>query len=322
MSPMADHAARPKLGRWQTAALVTAATLPALILITIGAAGSYDNLRQLEAAKHVPLPWLQPAGLDGGLVGIVALDLTLTWAGYPIWWLRWTARLFALGTVAANAAAGWPDPASMALRMACPVLIVIVSEAVRAVLLHRHHATASDRIPGSRWLLAPRSTFVLWRRMRLWNITSYPAAVDMEIARRHAIEQLAEHYGTQGWRGKAPGSLVWMLDTGVRMDDALAAVAAITAPAPEPEPAGGTTARRRGDTAGRKPPRHKTGTTAARVSVPADVDTQAEALQILAAEPDITGSELGRRLGKTPGYGRALMRKLNGAPSTGEQPRV
>jgi hypothetical protein len=41
-----------------------------------------------------------------------------------------------------------------------------------------------------------------------------------------------------------------------------------------------------------------------------DIDAQAEALSILAAEPDIAGSELGRRLGFKPSYGRTLKRRL------------
>jgi hypothetical protein len=48
-------------------------------------------------------------------------------------------------------------------------------------------------------------------------------------------------------------------------------------------------------------------------NVPEDVDTQAEALRILAAEPDISGSKLGLRLGKTERYGQMLKSKL--APS-------
>ena len=74
-----------------------------------------------------------------------------------------------------------------------------------------------------------------------------------------------------------------------------------------------------------QPPRYQPGTAArqsarkrpakaAPVSaVPKDVETQAEALRILADHPDIDGSELGRRLGKTPGYGRTLKRKLTGS---------
>lgn len=45
-------------------------------------------------------------------------------------------------------------------------------------------------------------------------------------------------------------------------------------------------------------------------SVPRDVDTQAEALRILGEEPDISGQELGRRLGKSESYGCRLKNKL------------
>ena len=41
-----------------------------------------------------------------------------------------------------------------------------------------------------------------------------------------------------------------------------------------------------------------------------DFDTEAQALKILAAEPTISGSELGLRLGKTKRYGCILKNKL------------
>lgn len=44
--------------------------------------------------------------------------------------------------------------------------------------------------------------------------------------------------------------------------------------------------------------------------LPGDVDTQAEALKILADEPDINGSDLGLRLGKTKRYGQLLKARL------------
>ena len=47
--------------------------------------------------------------------------------------------------------------------------------------------------------------------------------------------------------------------------------------------------------------------------------TQVEALKILDEEPDISGSELGLRLGKTKGYGRTLKRNLAPANAGGEK---
>lgn len=49
------------------------------------------------------------------------------------------------------------------------------------------------------------------------------------------------------------------------------------------------------------------------VQVPEDVDTQAAALEILAKEPAISGSELGRRLGKSERYGCMLKKDLAGS---------
>jgi hypothetical protein len=44
-----------------------------------------------------------------------------------------------------------------------------------------------------------------------------------------------------------------------------------------------------------------------------DLSTEAQALAIRAAEPGISGSELGRRLGKSHRYGRDLIKKLDSA---------
>jgi hypothetical protein len=49
---------------------------------------------------------------------------------------------------------------------------------------------------------------------------------------------------------------------------------------------------------------------------------QAEALAILGAQPGISGTELGRRLGCTPRYGQILKSSLSGAPATGPIERV
>jgi hypothetical protein len=47
------------------------------------------------------------------------------------------------------------------------------------------------------------------------------------------------------------------------------------------------------------------------------IDIYAEALKILAEDPDITGAELGRRLGRTPSRGRQIMRSLAGTAPRG-----
>lgn len=72
-------------------------------------------------------------------------------------------------------------------------------------------------------------------------------------------------------------------------------------------------ARTSGQKPTRKSPPKKAPASTPETQVPDDVDTQAEALRILADEPGISGSELGRRLGKSERYGCMLKKSL--APS-------
>ena len=82
--------------------------------------------------------------------------------------------------------------------------------------------------------------------------------------------------------------------------------------------------RLKSDTAKPTPRRRQSGTPARRsvagdpLSVAAEVVTEEQARIILRDEPDIPGSELGRRLGFKPSYGRTLKRKLTSVDSGSE----
>jgi hypothetical protein len=228
------HAIEKRRGNWRaigrTAGVV--AVVAILGLLTLGllaAAGvsSYDNLFHLAASRGVPIPHLSPLEIDVGLVVVIALDIVLTWLGHPIGGLRLLARILGIGTIAANVAAGWPDPVGSSMRAFAPVIIVAVTEALRAFLLRRHRDAAEEGVPFSRWVLAPWPTFILWRRMKLWDIHGYRAAVDMELSRRQAIVKLEMQFGSE-WKSAAPADLVWMLRAGVRMPEALARVRDLT----------------------------------------------------------------------------------------------
>jgi hypothetical protein len=213
----------------RTAGTVTvAAILGLLTLGLLAAAGvsSYDNLFHLAASRGVPIPHLSPLEIDVGLIVVIAMDIVLTWLGHPIGGLRLLARILGIGTIAANVAAGWPDPVGSSMRAFAPVIIVAVTEAFRAFLLRRHRDADEQGIPFSRWMLAPWPTFVLWRRMKLWDIPGYRAAVDMELSRRQAIVKLEMHFGGK-WKTDAPADLVWMLRAGVRMPEALSRTAVL-----------------------------------------------------------------------------------------------
>lgn len=197
-------------------------------LVLYGFTGSYSTLLHLAKLHGVPLPQLNPIGVDAGLVGVVLLDIVLTWIGYPIAWLRQIARGLAIATVALNASAGWPDATAVTLHVFAPVLIIVIVEAARVTLLRRARIadnTYRDPIPIMRWILDPFRTPGFYRRMVLWGQTSYPAAIDLEIQRRQAIMALRAVYGGgRTWRKRAPADLVWMITSGVRITDALTRV--------------------------------------------------------------------------------------------------
>ena len=301
---------------WTVAALVT---VVALALAAYAAAASYESVSGLAASRGVPLPRLNPLGIDGGLAGVILFDIALTWVRQPIGWFRLVARLFAAGTIAANAAAGWPDPVGTGLRIAAPALFVILMEAARTVLLRRDRQ--DERIPLARWLLAFRPTFAMWRRMKLWQISSYPAALAMDLARRQAIMKLTARYSAGDWRALAPNDLVWMLDEGVLMDEALARVAELTKPEPVVQGrSSGQKKRTRSSgqkRAGSPPNKTAAGSPLKPAVSEAELGTEAQALSILAADPDISGGELGRRLGKSERYGCMLKNRLAGAAPGG-----
>ncbi|MFC0105473.1 DUF2637 domain-containing protein [Kibdelosporangium aridum] len=153
----------PKLSSGQRIALASSIVIT-LALAAYGAVGSYATISNKAAQLDVPLPELVPIGLDGGLVGVITLDLVLAWTSHPIGWLRQLARLLAGGTVAANVSAGWPNPIAISLHAAAPLMLLVMIEAGRAVLLRRAGLTsgmARDRIPIGRWQLSPWPTFLL-----------------------------------------------------------------------------------------------------------------------------------------------------------------
>lgn len=206
--------------------MVITSVVLGVVVASYGLAGSYVSIAELAERHHVPLADFVPMGIDGGLVAVVVLDLALTWIGSPAGWLRQLVRILSVGTVVANAVAGWPDPVAVGLHAAAPLMLLAMLEASRTVLLWRigeTRVTRRESIPTVRWVLAPWRTFLLWRRMALWQITSYRTAIDTELALRRAVTQLRAHHGRH-WRRHVPADLVWMLRTGIAVNEAVARV--------------------------------------------------------------------------------------------------
>ncbi|TYB45252.1 DUF2637 domain-containing protein [Actinomadura chibensis] len=301
-------------------------------LAGLGGYGSFASVQDVAEPWFGDQAWIVPAGVDLGILALVSVALLLEWLAMPMPALRWMAFAFTAATVWLNVSAAHGDATGMVMHAAMPVLFVTFIEAVRHAIRRRAGIAAGivrEGVPVARWLLAPFSTFRLWRRMVLWQITSYPRALDAEQRRRHALALLGDHYGRK-WKSRAPADVVWMLRDGVMLDQALVRVTALTAPepprppepepapapAPPPAPAPEKPARRKGP-AKKAPQRSQS----ARGQMPRSVatDNEARALGIIAAEPGITGAELGRRLDISARQGQRLLSRLaRPAPAAAE----
>ncbi|MEU2284288.1 DUF2637 domain-containing protein [Streptomyces sp. NPDC013178] len=187
--------------------LIRAIVAGALIIAGIGFAGSYGAVRQLAVEKGFrSFSHLFPIGIDAGICVLLALDLLLTWIGIPFPLLRQTAWLLTAATIAFNAAAAWPDPLGVGMHAVIPLLFVVTVEAARHAIGRIADITADkrmERVRLTRWFLSPLRTFLLWRRMKLWELHSYEQVIKLEQQRLAYQARLRSRYG-RSWRRKAP----------------------------------------------------------------------------------------------------------------------
>ncbi|WP_204328029.1 DUF2637 domain-containing protein [Streptomyces aureoverticillatus] len=179
----------------------------ALVIAGIGFAGSYAAVRELAEKKGFgTFSIVFPIGIDAGICVLLALDLLLTWLRIPFPLLRQTAWLLTAATIAFNGAAAWPDPLGVGMHAVIPVLFVVAVEAARHAIGRIADITADKHMEGvriSRWMLSPLPTFLLWRRMKLWELRSYDQVIKLEQERLVYQARLRSRFG-RGWRRKAP----------------------------------------------------------------------------------------------------------------------
>ncbi|MGW5128490.1 DUF2637 domain-containing protein [Streptomyces sp. NPDC004069] len=179
----------------------------AVIIAGIGFAGSYAAVRELAIKKGFGnFSYVFPIGIDAGICVLLALDLLLTWIRIPFPLLRQTAWLLTLATIAFNGAAAWPDPLGVGMHAVIPVLFVVAVEAARHAIGRIADITADKHMEGvrlTRWLLSPVPTFLLWRRMKLWELRSYDQVIKLEQERLVYQARLRSRFG-RAWRRKAP----------------------------------------------------------------------------------------------------------------------
>lgn len=204
-----------RAGLWLAVGLVVAGML-------IGFTSSFITLAAAASGQGWRYPALLPLSVDSGILAYVLLDHLAIGLGAKSRWLHLVAWALAAFTVWANAAVAPAHGLTWrVIHAAMPALWVLGVEALRFTWrrLHAAQAQGRDSIPLARWLLAPKGTFLLWRRMVLWQENSYARALGREQVRRQAVARLRAEHGPS-WRTAADQSVVWQLTTGIDVEGA------------------------------------------------------------------------------------------------------
>lgn len=200
--------------RWPLWLLLGVSVIGAVVVGTIGFAGSYDAVRAL-AIDHGIRPgiarWV-PIGVDAGIIVFLALALALAMLRLRAPLLRPAAHLLTALTIAFNAAGSWGtetasgetaytlvpnDPVGVGLHGILPILFVVAVESAQHAVAQLAGIAAGehmDRIRRSAWFLSPWKTFRLWREMVLCEVVSYRQALALREQRTTLAALIADRY--------------------------------------------------------------------------------------------------------------------------------
>ncbi|WP_418959128.1 DUF2637 domain-containing protein [Streptomyces tritici] len=236
-----ERAAVPPLTRPEMG-LAGAGALAAAGVGALGLISSFDAVSAAAARWGFGEPWMLPVGIDVAIPVFTVANLLLIRMDMALAWVRFVPWVLTLVTCGLNVAAGQGVWAKVA-HGTMPLLWVVFSEIgahIYAVRIGAATGRRMDKIRASRWLLAFPSTFSLWRRMTLWEITSYADALAREKERQLARAELRETYGWR-WRSKTPRRERVLLRLGEFAPEAAEAEPEtvpepLAVPVPRPEP--------------------------------------------------------------------------------------
>ena len=155
---------------------------------------SFEAVSAAAARWGFATPWMLPVGIDVAIPVFTAANLLLIRMDMALAWVRFVPWVLTLITCGLNVAAGHALWAKVA-HGTMPLLWVVFSEIgahIYAVRIGAATGRRMEKIRFSRWLLAFPSTFALWRRMTLWEVTSYTEALAREKERQLARADLRE----------------------------------------------------------------------------------------------------------------------------------
>ncbi|SEE83904.1 Protein of unknown function [Streptomyces sp. 2131.1] len=196
----------PPLSLWERRGI----KLTALGGAGVGGLGFYASFDAVSAKAlewGFDEPWVLPTAIDSAIPVFTGAYLFLIRMDMRLWWARLVPWALSLITCALNVAAGtslWSKVAHGAMSL----LWVAVSEIAAHTYAVRIGAATGrrrrmDKVRWARWILAPLPTFLLWRRMKLWELTSYDTVLELEQGRLLYQAKLRARFG-RAWRTKAP----------------------------------------------------------------------------------------------------------------------
>ncbi|MFI8932471.1 DUF2637 domain-containing protein [Streptomyces sp. NPDC053474] len=195
----------PDLSRPELAG-VLAVIVAAATVSTLGLLSSYTALETAAEGWGWSWPWLLPVGIDVSVPAFTGAHLVLIRLDMELRWIRWVPRTLTAVSVYLN----WSASHSVTGRLghaALTLLWVVFSEIAAHVYATKIGAVTGkqrmETVRRSRWLLAPLSTARLRRRMILWEVTSYQAALTRLQEQTWRRARLREQYGRR-WRRTAP----------------------------------------------------------------------------------------------------------------------
>ena len=244
-------------------------------LVFISMAGTTMSFQVYHSVERGHMPW-PLAGLYGIvplLISMLLIEVVSGWESAPEW-IQWSAYLIIGGAMYLSASASGAVVLHAAPSHSSLLFGLLLDGA--AILAARFLMTSAKTAAT-----AKRDT--LEAELDAERLARQSAEAERESARKDAADATA--------KAEAAARQLAGTKAGTKGDTS-------------GERGTGTAAPRKPGTAARK--------TAAKdpEAQAAEILTHAEAELILAADPHISGSELGRRLGTTPGYGRTLKRKL------------
>lgn len=174
----------------------------AAVAFGVGLLGLCGFLLSFVTVKDSPvgdsfgrLDFLLPVIVDIGIGVFTALDLRMAARRMRTQWVRLFPWALNAVTVYLNAV-DQPTLAGKIAHAAPPVLWIAAVEAAAVSIKRRVEGpkVVPDKIPLARWVLAPIPTLLLWRRMRMWGVTSYAEALDRERNRKLVKARLFQRY--------------------------------------------------------------------------------------------------------------------------------